>query len=241
MPSLAACLASVAHRSNVAIQYLQRSPTNLARIADHLAAQGFHDFEFLGAGSEAMVVAPTDNPDLVFRISLYAPDTHQRFKLPQMLQTLATERLGAVEEDGHWYGGYTLEYAKRLDMEVNKQEIHAFMREASACGCTLHSFGGGAEVGHYHFTNQEGEECSVLMAADPSTLSPGGRPIGQRGCTAGYPTLADQIKENIRIANADPRLAGYVASLEKSLETVPHTPLLEGPRMPSRIQPGPGR
>jgi hypothetical protein len=191
----------------------QYKKASFETVSKHLAEMGFDDLEFLGQGSFANVVAPKDNKDIIIRVSKETP--RGRAEIPYMLQRIGHHSVDAIEE--YDLGErYTIEFAKRLNMDVKSQNLRNYIDEARNHGCRIGSMGRGREIGYYSYP-KNGTIHKVLMAADPSALShdfshDSNSPLFIQA--EHHPSLLDQNAENIRLAKADPRLAKFIAPLE---------------------------
>jgi len=191
----------------------------LEGIRDYLAQKGFEEVEYLGSGSNAVVVAPKDNDEIVFRVRAFKRD--DRANIPYMLQTIGDPiHLCGVAEDGRMLGGYEVEFLKRLDMSVSDKDLRIFLQQVQGLGYQLHSLAGGEEVGWYRYSPSEQQGVArSLIFADPSGPSKGsadGLPV-----MGAHPTLMEQLQENKRLCDADSRLAFLVPALEKQRDKVP--------------------
>ncbi len=183
----------------------------LPLIAKKMQERGFNDLEILGSGSYALVCGVKDNPDIVLRFIKSGAD--RRFIMPVMLQAIASEAIGDN-------GEYTIEYLKRMDMNVEQPKLGEFLNTVRGLGYGVDSLGGGKEIGKYSYIdNADGIKREVLMASDPSALNPRAMPLGQRPVPPNYPTLKDQYLENKRIALADKRLHFVLPDIEQKITT----------------------
>lgn len=194
-------------------------PGELEHISDLLEAKGFSNLEYLGNGSNAVVLSVHDNPNIVIRIQEFANAI--RFKIPYMLQAIGSPlHVCGVMENGRLLGGYELEFLKRLDMNVPQDALRAYIKDVQKLGYKVDSMVRNSEVGYYQYKNAATRgERRVLMAADPSALSRGtakGLPI-----MSGHPSIKEQLLENLRLAREDSRLGSLIPEIEKQMETAP--------------------
>jgi hypothetical protein len=175
---------------------------------------GFHNLEFLGSGSSAIVLKDLDNPALVFRIApTYALDT--RAVIPQVLQPLHVERVGRLKIEVL----PNVSIPDEMPDEQFDQLLAQFKKEVRASGHSVDSDHPQADVGllRYEDTKRPGTFREAFVAADASLVPPveGAIPT----CGSDYPTLQDQWREQNRLIAADPRLQQLVGVEAKKFPT----------------------
>lgn len=184
-------------------------------VTRYLNGKGFDDLEYLGSGTFAIVVAPKNNKEFCLRI--FPGDSGPRNPMPYMLQSI-----GKWDTDipvGVMGMPIKIEVLKRMDMQVAKNELDQFLAEIKKHGSRGASLGRGAEIGHYNFTDNSGASRKVRMASDPSAIdAPQVDDWGECTREAHHPTLVDQMRENLRIAQADSRISEFVPELEQRMQ-----------------------
>ncbi|MBY0354224.1 MAG: hypothetical protein K2Q12_00670 [Rickettsiales bacterium] len=186
----------------------------LDKLNDFFHQNQFHDLEFLGHGSHAVVVAPRDSKEFVIRISPFHCD--ERKEIPYMLQAIGKPlRVATHHAEGKEWGGYRIEFLKRLDMNVAKPDMQYFLEQITHQGYGADSLGRGSEIGWYHYVDSQGRDRKVLIGADPSALSK--RRDSSLPLPEAHPSLEDQYKENLRIARSEPRLTFLIPDIEHQL------------------------
>ena len=189
--------------------------TTLPQLTAYFEKMGFHDLEYLGKGSEAMVIAPKDNPDIVFRI---CSGRNNRKVNPYLLQPIGSEILQLGNEC------YTIDTIKRVDIiDLNRsspnysdallQDYLAFCKEAQEHGNRIGSMGRGREIGYYTYATADGTFKTVIMGIDPSCLNA----EDSTAHAPHHPSLVDQARENLRLAKMDSRLAEFMVPLEADI------------------------
>lgn len=181
-----------------------------------LSGKGFDDLEYLGSGNYATVVAPRNNKEFCLRI--FPDDSGPRNPMPYMLQSV-----GKWDTDipvGVMGLPTKIEVLKRMDMQVARGERDQFLAEVKKHGSRGASLGRGEEIGHYNFTDTSGAYRKVRMASDPSAIDAPQVGDDWVECTheAHHPTLVDQMRENLRIAQADSRISEFVPELEQRMQ-----------------------
>lgn len=200
-----------------------------------LTNHGFTDIEIAGEGTNALVLADKNNPSLAIRITY---DTEPRPVIPQVLQPIhSVEVLETFLK---------LEFIKNLHIEQTNfflspdqlsVYIEGYLDEVSASGYEVnivHNLDKDCGVYTYDDPKRPGKTKSVFIGADASTIVQDDPILTTQPptCTADYPTLEDQWRENCKLVEADPRLKQMIGGLPAKLPVTKVIPSISSSRTP---------
>lgn len=203
-----------------------------AQLEQFLAKHGFNDFHFMGEGNNAIVIVDQQNPSLVIRI---AHSNDIRPTIPQLLQPMHVEQLTRRLK---------IEFLKNIDAfdlptKTVDDLVKAYKNEVQHSGYSIDDprfdkllEDGGVFI--YEDIKHPGKIKSVFMGADASIIRQNDPALTSQPptCTADYPTLEDQWREQCRMVEADPRLKKMIGGLPPKLPVTKVKPSISGERTP---------
>jgi hypothetical protein len=205
-------------------------------INQFLTNHGFTDIEIAGEGTNALVLADKQNPSLAIRITHL--NEFARPIIPQILQPIHS----IVMEDA----GVKIEFIRNLFIQETNSSLPQDQVDGYIEGYKDEVFDSGYEVnlvqnlvkdcGLYTYDDPKrpGKTKSVFIGADASTIVQDDPVLTAQPptCTADYPTLEDQWRENCKIVEADPRLKQMIGGLPPKLPVTRVIPSISSARTP---------
>jgi len=211
------------------LKILRQDPTCIAPLFKPLTDAGFHDFNWVGSGTNAFFVAPADNDNIVFRVS--SEDTPRRSDRPFFLcsayeksvksssgtiklEVLLSGKKAITAEDKTFLFDEMKNAGWRTELIANK---NSFWRDVVAI--SLRDKGGRLKtvpiISDPSAINHLYSAWPVSKELNDGTL----QPPNMNSCSSNYITLQDQAAAYNSIIAGDPRLKSLIPDFIEFPET----------------------